>query len=53
MMKKLAELTIKKSADWNNEVIKALEKEGFEIILVRDGMIEDEYIIAQKINDVK
>ena len=27
MMKKLAELTIKKSADWNNEVIKALEKE--------------------------
>ena len=53
MMKKLAELTIKKSADWNNEIIKTLEKEGFTIVLETDLTIESRYIIAKEITTYK
>ena len=48
MIVKVAELKVKKSADYNNSVIKALEKDGFVIILEVDGINENHYSIAIK-----
>ena len=47
MIKKLATLTVKKSADWSNTVVKALKESGFTIVQEQDGFIEDIYIIAE------
>ena len=46
MYKKLAELTVKKSADYYNKVVKALEDAGFTVIQEQDGLIEDKYVIG-------
>ena len=48
MNKKLAELTVRKSADYFNNVVKALEDAGFTVIQEQDGLIEDKYVIADK-----
>ena len=48
MIVKVAELKVKKSADYNNSVIKALEKDGFVVILEVDGITESHYSIAVK-----
>lgn len=48
MIKKLATLTVKKSADWSNTIVKALKEAGFTVVQEQDGLIEDIYIIAEK-----
>lgn len=48
MNKKLAELTVKKSADYYNKVIKALEDAGFIIILEEDTLTDKYYIVAER-----
>ena len=48
MIVKVAELKVKKSADYNNSVIKALEKDGFIVILEVEGITESHYSIAIK-----
>ena len=48
MIVKVAELKVKKSADYKNSVIKALEKDGFVVILEVDGITENHYSIAVK-----
>lgn len=48
MIIKIAELKVKKSADYNNSVIKALEKDGFIVISEVDGITESHYSIAIK-----
>lgn len=47
MNKKLAELTVNKSADYYNKVVKALEDAGFVLVLNRDGMTERYYTVAE------
>lgn len=47
MLKKLADLTIIKSSDWKNTVVKALQEAGFTVVLEYDGISEDKYIIAE------
>ena len=47
MIKKLATLTVRKSADYSNTVVSALKKSGFTVVLEQDGLIEDIYIIAE------
>lgn len=47
MIKKLGELTIKKSADWHDDVAKALYKAGYILVLEYDGTCERHYIIAK------
>lgn len=47
MIKKLATLTVKRSADYSNTVVKALKESGFTVVLDYDGLIEDTYIIAE------
>ena len=47
MNKKLAELTIKKSADYYNKVVKALEKSGFVLVLDCETTTERYYIVAE------
>lgn len=47
MIKKLAELKVKKSADYSNTVVKALKEAGFTVVQEQDGFIEDIYIIAE------
>ncbi len=46
MKKKLAELTIEKSADYYNKVAKALEDAGFVIVLDWETSTERYYIVA-------
>ena len=48
MIQKLATLTVKRSADYANTVVKALKDAGFTVVLEQDGSIEDTYIIAEK-----
>ena len=48
MIQKLATLTVKKSADYSNTVVRALQQLGFTVVLEQDGLIEDTYIIAEK-----
>ncbi len=47
MNKKLAELTIKKSEDYFNKVVKALEEAGFVIVLDCETSTERYYIVAE------
>ena len=47
MIKQLGELTIKKSADYYDKVVKALEDAGFVIILSTETTTEKYYIVAR------
>jgi len=47
MNKKLAELTIKSSADYYNKVVKALEAAGFVLVLDCETTTERYYIVAE------
>lgn len=47
MNKKLAELTVKKSADYYNKVVKALEDAGFVLVLDCETTSERYYIVAE------
>lgn len=45
---KLAELHVSKSKDWNNSIVKALEKDGFTIIKELETTTDNFYIIAKE-----
>lgn len=47
MNKKLAELTVKKTADYYDKVVKALEDAGFVIVLDYETTTERYYIVAE------
>ena len=47
MNKKLAELTVRKSADYHNKVVKALEDAGFVLVLDCETTTERYYIVAE------
>lgn len=47
MNKELAELTVKKSADYYGKVVKALEDAGFVIVLTSETITDRYYIIAE------
>lgn len=47
MNKKLAELTVSKSADYYDKVVKALEDAGFVIVLDCETFLEKIYIVAE------
>ena len=47
MIKKLATLKVKRSADYANTVVSALKESGFTVVQEQDGLIEDIYIIAE------
>lgn len=47
MNKKLAELTVRKSADYYNKVVKALEDAGFVLVLDCETTTERYYIVAE------
>ena len=46
--KQLGKLEIRKSADYYDKVVKALEKEGFVIVLLTETTTEKYYIVAEK-----
>ena len=46
MIKKLAELKVINSQDYNGEVVKALEKAGFTVVKEVKTSFETHYIIA-------
>lgn len=48
MNKKLAELTVSKSADYYDKVIKTLESAGFVIVLDYETTSDRCYIVAEK-----
>ena len=48
MNKKLAELTVRKSADYFNRVVKALEDAGFVLVLDCETITERYYIVAER-----
>ena len=48
MNKKLAELTVSKSVDYYNKVVKALEDVGFVLVLNCETTTERYYIVAEK-----
>lgn len=47
MNKKLAELTVEKSADYYNKVVKTLEDAGFVMVLTCETTTESYYIVAE------
>lgn len=47
MNKKLAELTVRKSADYYNKVVKALEDAGFVLVFDCETTTERYYIVAE------
>lgn len=47
MNKELAELTVKKSADYYDKVVKALKDAGFIIVLRTETSTDKYYIIAE------
>ena len=47
MKKKLAELTVRTSADYYNKVVKALEDAGFVLVLDCETSTERYYIVAE------
>ena len=47
MNKKLAELTVKISADYYNKVVKALEDAGFVLVLDCETTTDRYYIVAE------
>ena len=51
MNKKLAELTVTKSADYYNKVVKVLEDAGFTIVLTTETSTDRYYIVAESEND--
>ena len=51
MNKQLGELTIKKSADYYDKVVKALEDAGFIIILSFETTTDKYYIVAESENN--
>lgn len=51
MNKKLAELTVNKSADYHDKVVKALEDAGFVIVLSAETSTDSYYIIAESKED--
>lgn len=48
MLRKLAELHVKKNDDYYNEVVKSLEKEGFTVILEVETTLMNYYLIAKE-----
>ena len=44
---KLADLTVKTNADYNNEVVKALEDAGFILTMDEEMSFETTYIVAK------
>lgn len=48
MNKKLAKLTVRKSEDYYNKVVKALENAGFVIVLDCETTTERYYIVAEE-----
>ena len=48
MVKKLATVTVIKSADWRDTVINTLKEAGFTIIEESDLFTEKHYIIGEK-----
>lgn len=46
MIKQLGELKIRKSDDYDDTVVKALENAGFVIVLSMETLIEKYYIVA-------
>ena len=48
MNKKLAELTVRTSADYYNKVVKALEDAGFVLVLDYETLTEKIYIVAER-----
>lgn len=48
MNKKLAELTVNKSADYYDKVAKALENAGFVLVLDCETTTERYYIVAER-----
>lgn len=51
MLKKLAELKVNRSADYFNSIVKALEKDGFKIIIEVETTTEIFYIVAKEIKE--
>ena len=51
MNKKLAELTVRISADYYNKVVKALENAGFVLVLDCETTTERYYIVAESENE--
>lgn len=47
MYKELAELTVKKSEDYDDKVVKVLEDAGFTVVLRVETYIDRKYIIAE------
>lgn len=47
MNKKLAELTVRKFADYDSKVVKALEDAGFVLVLDCETITEKHYIVAE------
>ena len=50
MNKKLGELKVNKSADYNDKIIKALEDAGFLLVLDWETSFEKCYIVAESEN---
>ena len=48
MNKKLAEITVRKLADYNSKVVKALEDAGFVLVLDYETITEKHYIVAER-----
>lgn len=48
MNKKLAELTVRKLADYYNKVAKALEDAGFVLVFDYETITEKHYIVAER-----
>jgi hypothetical protein len=51
MKKQIGELTIKKSADCHDKVIKALEDAGFTIILLTETSLDKYCIVAESVDE--
>lgn len=52
MIKKLGRLEIRKSSDYYDDVVKALEKAGFVIVLETETSTEKYYIVAKSEKEV-
>ena len=51
MNQKLAELTVKKSADYHDKVVKALENAGFVLVLDTDTTSDSYYTVAENMDE--
>ena len=50
MNKKLAELTVRKSEDYYNKVVKALEDAGFLLVIDWETTTDSYYIVVERSN---